>query len=256
MSVEVAQLLAGLACGLVGWFGPWVLRRLPEPAPDAPVNPDIAAEDPKPGVFQRAPVVRKIPYADLAARPGLGIRLAVATAVVGLLVAYRVEWSWDLLVALPLVPAGVLLAYVDWQTTYLPTRIIAPSYAVAIVTILIAGLASGDHDDLLRAVIGWAVYGGSFLLFWLVFPGGWGYGDVRLSGVLGLVLGALGWSELYVGILGGVLLGGLGGLVLTLVNRSFRKRFSYGPFMLAGALLAITAGKAITDALGYGSVMG
>lgn len=255
MSVEAALSLVVVLTALAGLAGPWVLRRLPEPAPDAPLRPDVADEPEKPGLLQRAPATHKIPYAELAARRGLGVRLMLATAVVAAVVAFRVEWGWDLLVAMPLVPVGVLLAYVDWRTTYLPTRIIAPAYAVAVVTILVAGLGSGDHDDLLRAVIGWAIYGGAFLLFWLVFPGGWGYGDVRLAGVLGLVLGSLGWPELYVGLMGGVLLGGLGGLVLTLVNRSFRKRFSYGPFMIAGAFLAMAFGSAITDALGYGSLM-
>jgi len=253
VSTEIAQALVALLAALVaGWASPGVLVRLPEPAPEAPLNPDVSEE---PGLFERAAVPQKVLYADLARRPRLGLWLGSVTLVVAAVVSFRVEWSWDLLVALPLVPALVLLAYVDGQTTYLPTRIIAPMYGVAVVSILVAAWGSGDHDDLLRALIGWAIYGGSFLLFWLVFPGGWGYGDVRLAGVLGLVLGALGWPELYVGLLGGVLLGGIGGLALTLVNRSFRKRFSYGPFMIAGALVAIAFGSAITDALGYGSLM-
>jgi leader peptidase (prepilin peptidase)/N-methyltransferase len=251
-STLVAAAVGMVAAGGAAWWAPSVLARLPEPEPDP--EPEPGADDP--GRFTRAPVAAKVLYADLARRPGLGLRLALAAGVLGAAVGMRLGLSWDLLVGLPLVPVVVVLAYVDWRTTYLPTRIIAPTYGVAVVSILVAGLASGAHDDLLRAVIGWAVYGGFFFAFWFVFPGGWGYGDVRLSGLLGLVLGYLGWSQLYVGMMSGVILGGVGGVLLGLVHRSLRRRYPYGPFMVAGALLGILVGHAVTNALGYQSLMG
>lgn len=270
MSTADTGSLVAAAVGLIGaggaaWWGPAVMARLPEPEPDPEpeIDPEIDPEvdpgaetDAQPGRFTRAPAVAKVLYADLARRPRLGLWLALASGVLGAAVGLRVDLSWDLLVALPLVPVMVVLAYIDWQTTFLPTRIIAPTYGVAVVTILVAALASGAHDDLVRAVIGWAVYGGFFFAFWFVFPGGWGYGDVRLSGLLGLVLGYLGWSQLYVGLMSGVLLGGLGGVLLGVVHRSLRRRYPYGPFMVAGAVVGILLGHAITDALGYGSLMG
>ena len=121
---------------------------------------------------------------------------------------------------LPLVPVGVALAVVDWRTRMLPTRLIAPTYAVTLVAILVAWLADGrDLADLGRTALGWLVYGGMFFVLWFVYPRGLGYGDVRLSGVLGLALGWVGWSELLLGIWDGLLLGGILGGLLALVTR-------------------------------------
>lgn len=250
MSSQTAGLVVGLLLGLVaGLLAPRVIAALPEPEPDPVPEP---GED-ESGRFERATATAKILYADLATAARLGLWLALVAGALGAVTGARLGWSEELLVALPLVPVAVVLAYIDWRTTYLPTRIIAPAYGVAVAGILIAALASDDRDDLVRAVIGWAIYGGFFFALWFVFPRGFGYGDVRLSGLLGLVLGYLGWSQLYVGIMSGVLLGGLGGVLLALVNPAYRKRFSYGPFMLAGAFLGILLGHDITDALGYGS---
>ena len=80
---------------------------------------------------------------------------------------------------------------------------------------------------------------------------GWGFGDVRLSRVLGPALGYLGWSEMLIGLVLIVLVGGIGGVVFAVVNRSLRKRVPYGPFMLVGAALAVVAGPALAQGLGY-----
>jgi leader peptidase (prepilin peptidase)/N-methyltransferase len=159
-------------------------------------------------------------------------------------------WSWSLLVVLPLVPIGVALAVIDWRTRMLPTRLIAPTYAVVVVTILVAWFAGERHlADLERTALGWVVYGGMFFLLWFVYPRGLGYGDVRLSGVLGLALGWLGWEELLVGIWCGVLLGGIVGGLLALVTR--RRDYPFGPFMLVGALAGVVLGQPVMSAL-YG----
>ncbi len=146
-----------------------------------------------------------------------------------------------------LVPVGVALAVVDWRTRLLPTRVIAPSYAVVTLLALAAALLGDDWPDLVRAGWGWAVAGGTFLLLWLIYPRGMGYGDVRLSGVLGIALGYLGWGELLVGVYAGFLLGGIGGTLLTLLRIVDRKAYPFGPFMLLGALIGVVWGASIAD---------
>jgi leader peptidase (prepilin peptidase) / N-methyltransferase len=67
-----------------------------------------------------------------------------------------------------------------------------------------------------------------------------GWGDVKLAGLLGMVLGYLSWAALVVGALAGFVLGAAVGVVVIAVKRGGRKTMlPYGPFMIAGALLAI-----------------
>jgi leader peptidase (prepilin peptidase)/N-methyltransferase len=247
-SSDLVAAVVGAAVGLVGGLlGPAVIARLPEPE----LDPEPAEGESEPrGRLQLSPVHDKVLYADLARRPGLAARLAVGAALAGAVLAGVLGSSVDLVVVLPLVPAGVWLGYVDWRTTFLPTRIIAPTYAVTVLAIAIAALVQDDRSDAVRAAGGWACYGGYFLLMWLIAPGV-GYGDVRLSGLLGLVLGWLGWAQLFVGMFAGLLLGGLGGALLTLLRIVPRGRNPFGPHMLAGAALAAMCGPWLAGQLGY-----
>lgn len=242
--------LLGLVLGLLlGWWVPAVVGRLPEPAPASDPEPDVEVDGAERASLPPAPP--KVPYAALAARPGLAWRTAVATGLVGAVLGASAGWNGSLLVLLPLAPIGVALAYVDWHTTLLPTRIIAPAYGLVVVCVLLAGFLDDDRDLVVRAGIGWAALGGFYLLLWLVYPRGLGYGDVRLSGVLGLALGYAGTAELVVGAYGAFLLGGLGGLLLGMIKVVNRKRFPFGPFMLVAALVGVAFGPWIATALGY-----
>jgi leader peptidase (prepilin peptidase)/N-methyltransferase len=214
---------------------------LPDAEPAEPVGqgvgetvaeavPDVVAAEPKEL------------YSAIAALPGLGWKCALASAVAAGLVGGKIGWEWALLPLVALVPVGVALAVVDWRTRLLPTKIIAPLYAVVVTLCVVASLLSGDWGDLRRAGWGWVLGGGTFLLLWLVYPRGMGYGDVRLSGVLGIALGYLGWGQLVVGVYAGFLLGGVGGTLLTLLRIVDRRAYPFGPFMLLGALAGVLWG--------------
>jgi leader peptidase (prepilin peptidase)/N-methyltransferase len=221
----------------------------PEPEPEPQPEPDQA----QPGSLRPGlpPPPPKELYADIAALRNLAWKTAAASGIVAAILAASVGWSWSLLFLLPLAPIGVSLALVDWRTTLLPTRIIAPTYGVTIVAILVVAIVDGSRDDLVHAAIGWAVMGGIFFLLWLIYPRGLGYGDVRLSGILGMSLGYLGWSELATGVYGAFLVGGVGGALLSLLKIVDRKRFPFGPFMLVAAVAAVAFGPWIVDRLGY-----
>jgi leader peptidase (prepilin peptidase)/N-methyltransferase len=111
-----------------------------------------------------------------------------------------------------------------------------------VIALCVLGGALGDWADLERAGWGWLLAGGTFLLLWLVYPAGMGYGDVRLSGVLGLALGFAGWGPLIVGVYAGFLLGGIGGSLLTALRIVDRRSYPFGPFMLLGAVVGILSG--------------
>lgn len=247
--VPLAALAAGLGGLATGPLVPRMIARLPEPEPE-PQEAAADAEEPEEPVEPVELEEPKEPYADIAARPGLAWKAALAAGAAAAALGLVLGWDVSLLVVLPLVPVGVALAVIDWRTRLLPTRLVAPSYLVTLGTLLAAWLLDGrDLHDLERAALGWLVYGGMFFVLWFVYPRGLGYGDVRLAGVLGLALGWVGWSELLLGIWSGLLLGGVLGGLLSLVTR--RRDYPFGPFMLLGALLGVVLGQPAATAF-YG----
>jgi leader peptidase (prepilin peptidase)/N-methyltransferase len=220
------------ACAVIGvvsgWFVPLLVARIPEPAPtDGPT---------------------KIPYADLGAAPGLAWKSALASGVFAGLVGLEVGWVWPLMFLLYLCPVGVALAYIDYRTRLLPTRLIAPSYAVVALFVLVCAAITRDTDDLVRAGAGWLIAGLAFWLLWRFTPG-MGYGDVRLSGVVGIALGYLGWPELLVGIYAGFLVGVVAWIPMRLFRITKDRNFPFGPFMLVGALVGVVWGAEVSGYL-------
>ncbi len=223
MDTSLAVIVAAVVGALGGAAGPRVIAALPEPS-----DPDDAKD--------------KTSYRRLAEAPGLAATLAIAAAATCALLAWSLGPSAPLPMWLYIGVVGVVLAYIDWRTRLLPTRLVGPSYAVVAALAVLASAVSGDWGALLRAALGWLVAGGLFFLLWFVYPKGMGYGDVRLSGVLGIALGWLGWAELFVGVYAGFLLGAFGGGLLALLRVVDRKRYPFGPFMLLGALVGVLLG--------------
>ena len=235
LAVVAGAALFGAAAGALL---PAVLARLPEPEPAPELDPVSPAG---------ATATVKVPYVTLARTPGLAVGSAAAAATACALVAWRLGWSAPLPAWLYLAVVGVLLAWIDARTRLLPTRIVGPSYLIVAALLLAASAVEGDWHALARAGLGWAIAGGSFLLLWVIHPRGMGYGDVRLAGILGMALGWLGWAEFGIGMYAGFLLGGVVGAVLVLLHLVDRKRYPFGPFMLAGALVGLVWGPAIVD---------
>jgi leader peptidase (prepilin peptidase)/N-methyltransferase len=248
MSQDVATVLVAVLVGLVtGAFGPAVLRRLPEPELDTP------PEDGEPEQGSRLtirPVYEKVRYAELADRRFLAGWLGLTALVVAGVLGARLGWSSDLAVTLVAVPAGTWLGYIDLRTTFLPTVLIYPTLLVALLVALAVGAGGDRWDDVTRALIGCALYGGVFFLLWWLLPG-YGFGDVRLGFLLGLLLGFLGWYEFVIGFMLAQFLGGFGGALLALLKLIDPRRNPFGPYMLLAAIVGAGFGPAIGNALGY-----
>jgi leader peptidase (prepilin peptidase)/N-methyltransferase len=164
----------------------------------------------------------------LAVRPPV---VEVATALLTALTVLRTGLSWELPAFLLLAVVGVLLAVVDLQHRLLPNRVVLPALAAGTALLLLAAVADGGWDALLRAVVGAAA---------LVSPGGLGMGDVKLAALLGLYLGWLGWSAVVLGALAGFVVQAVVALGLLATRRiGLRGELPFGPAMLAGAALVI-----------------
>ena len=192
-----------LVAAASGVLVPRIIERVPEPEPDEPDGPP---RTPRPtrrarpawhrGRRRRGSRAGRRPdeepketYFAIADSPGLLWKCVLAALVTGGLIGLAVGWDWSLLFLLPLVPVSLALTVIDWRTKLLPTWLIARTYVGLIVLVLVASLATQDWNDLVRAGIGWAGAGLLFFVLWYIHPRGLGYGDVRLSGILGIALG-------------------------------------------------------------------
>jgi leader peptidase (prepilin peptidase)/N-methyltransferase len=140
----------------------------------------------------------------------------------------------------------VALGLIDIDTRRLPDAIVLPSYLVGAVLFTLAAVFAGDYAALLRAGVGMAALWTAYLLMALAYPGGMGFGDVKLAGLLGMFLGWVGWGPLLVGAFAAFLLGGLFSLALLVTRMVDRKSgIPFGPWMLAGAWTGIIGGDSL-----------
>lgn len=242
MSELQAAIVCAVLAAVAGYLSPLVVRRLPEPAerPEEERSEAERAEGPKE------------PYAAVADLPWFASAAMLVSGAAAGLVAWTLGWDWVLLVVVPLVPVVVALSVVDLRTRMLPALVVWPAFLYALVAVVLHAWLVATWHDLQRALVclgvGYVFYFG----LWFVNPRGLGFGDVRLSAVLALVLGYLGAPQFVLGMYAGFLLLGVPGLVLALVKRRLsylRTHFPFGPFMAAGALLGIVAGPEILTSL-------
>jgi leader peptidase (prepilin peptidase) / N-methyltransferase len=180
----------------------------------------------------------------------------LGTSAVFVVSTIRIGFSAELPAYLYLGAIGVALALIDIDVKRLPNVIVLPSYIVSAALLAAAALVEQEWADLLRAGLGMAALYAFYFVLALVYPRGMGFGDVKLAGVLGGYLGWLGWAEVVSGGFLGFLFGGVVGGGLMLARRAGRRSMiPFGPFMLAGALVAILWGGALAD-LYLDSVLG
>jgi len=150
---------------------------------------------------------------------------------------------------LDLAAIGLALALIDLDVRRLPDVLTLPSYAVFAVFLGLATLLGSSSGDLVRALLGGLAMYSVYFLICSVYPKGMGFGDVKLSGLLGMATAWLGWGAWGVGLFAGFLFGGVWGMGLIASGRGGRKsKVPFGPFMLAGALTAVLVGQPLAGA--------
>jgi leader peptidase (prepilin peptidase)/N-methyltransferase len=165
--------------------------------------------------------------------------LEVATAALFGLAALRFGPTAELPAWLWSGAAGVLLSVIDLRERLLPNRVLLPA-TVGALLLLTAAAAAGDRwDDLLRAVLAGAAAFAVLLAMALVSPAGMGMGDVKLAGLLGLLLGWLGWPVVVAGFLLGFVVQAVLGLALIVLRRAGRDtELPFGPALVLGTAVA------------------
>lgn len=168
------------------------------------------------------------------------------TGVCWLLVALRFGWSWTLPAELVLTTGLIALAFIDYDHLKLPRAVVWPLGLAVGGLLVLASAVQGTWHRLLVAVICGVVEFAVLFTINFISPRALGFGDVRLSPVLGLALGWLGWRYAFWGFLGANLLGAVVGLALIAARRAERRTpIPFGVFLAVGAFVALFAAGAI-----------
>jgi len=251
--VAVLLIFVGLFGLVVGSFLNVVIHRVP--AGVSVVSPPSACPncDVRIRARHNLPVVGWLLLRGRCADCGepISVRYPLVELLTGLLFV-----AMALRLALPDLPAflyftaiGVALSAIDLDTRRLPNAIVLPSYPVIAVLLTASAAYQGDFWPLLRAGLGGLALFAFFVVLAVAHPAGMGFGDVKLAGLVGMVLGYLSWRALLVGGFAGFLLGAVVGIAVIALRKGDRRTaLPFGPFMVAGALLAVFTADALADA--------
>ncbi len=139
------------------------------------------------------------------------------------------------------------------------------SWAGAALGLVVGLMRNSWWETLLGGVVGYALMWILYKLGDVVMKGiaklrgrtledvALGYGDVNLSGVLGLILG---WPLIFPGLFLSILIGGVVSLIYLVVMIATKRyqlfmALPYGPFLIAGAFLLLFFGQQFIRVLGY-----
>lgn len=153
----------------------------------------------------------------------------MVTAGLWVAVAARFGWDWRLLPPLVLATSLTALSTIDMYVYRLPDRLVFPSIGLSAAVMVVAAFGIDHPSALSRAFAGMVGYGAMFMILHLASPKAMGFGDVKLSLLLGLHLGWAGgsvWNEwipvfrlVFYALLLSCLIGGIGGLLIAIARR-------------------------------------
>ena len=173
-----------------------------------------------------------VPWIELVCAAGFAI------------VAGQFGWAWALPAYLLFVFSSVAITWIDTRHHIIPNRIVYPTLFASLLLLLVAAALDDGFDSLLDALIGMCGAGAFFFIVWFIYPKGMGYGDVRLSLLIGLFTGWVGLGNVFLGVLAGLLLGAISGLLFVALRfTGMKDPIPYGPFLLAGAFISILFGS-------------
>lgn len=142
----------------------------------------------------------------------------------------------------------VALAIIDLRLLLLPNHVLYPTLVAVASLLAVAAAVDGRWADARSAAVGGVAGFAVMLVIHIINPAGLGFGDVRLSGLLGAALGWLSLGRVVLGLFLGFLAAALAGLGLMALGRKQGKdSLPFGPFLIVGALVAIVAGKELLD---------
>jgi leader peptidase (prepilin peptidase)/N-methyltransferase len=174
----------------------------------------------------------------------------VEVATAALFVAAALRLGDDDPAVLPafLVVFAALLAIsaVDLERFIVPNRILSPALFMSAPLLVVAAVIDGDWSSLLGAALGGVLAWVLLFAIHMASPKGMGFGDVRLAGLIGMLLGWLSIGHVLLGLFLAFLTAAVVGVGLMLTGVRGRKdRVPFGPFLALGAIAAVFVGGPI-----------
>ena len=172
----------------------------------------------------------------------------VEVATAGLFVAAAVRLGADPALPAFLVVFAALLAIsaVDLERYVVPNRILYPALFLAAPLLLVAAAVGREWSSLGGAALGGALAWGLLFAIHMASPRGMGFGDVRLAGLIGMLLGWLSIGHVLLGLFLGFLSAAVVGVGMVALGLRGRKdKVPFGPFLALGAVLAVLFGAPI-----------
>lgn len=166
------------------------------------------------------------------------VELVTAGVFVG--AVHFVGIGWSLPAYLWFASVTVVLSFIDLGHRLIPNRILLPGILVGLALLAAGAAPEGRLDDVAEAVATGAGYFVVLLVASLLTGGAIGMGDVKLAFLLGVFAGYGGWEVAVPAGAGAFLLAGLVAVILLALRRLNRHdHVPFGPFMVAGAWIAI-----------------
>lgn len=179
-------------------------------------------------------------------QPWSAIVVPAVTAVVFGLMAWAVPDPSVLPAYLVFAALMVTLTITDLQTKLIPNRILGPGTAIGVLLLAAGGLIAQDFTAIGHAAIGGFGYFGAMFVLAFIGRGALGFGDVKMSFIIGVFTGYVGLGSVVVAGVGAFIVAGLYSVVLIVTRLSNRKdMIPFGPFMTSAGLVAVVYGPTI-----------
>jgi prepilin signal peptidase PulO-like enzyme (type II secretory pathway) len=186
--------------------------------------------------------------------PARTVAAAAVTSVLWAAAAHRFGSHLVVTPFLVFLALAVAVSVTDLSHRLVPRQLLYGGLALIVPLLVVVSAVDHSWSDFGTAAIGGAAAFAVFFTIWFVVPRGMGFGDVRLSGVIGVTVGYLGLVHVYVAFLSGFVLGLVFGLVLMVGSSEGRKtRIPFAPALCAGAVIAIFWGGSGFHSLFSGS---
>ena len=145
---------------------------------------------------------------------------------------------------------SIVIAWIDADTMKIPSKLIYLSYIIVGILFVTATIISGNYYLLLNAFIGAIILGIVYFILFLMPKGPMGFGDVRLSLLIGFILGWFNLGSIFVGFILAFLLATIYYVPKMVINKSSMKgkKVPFGPWIIGGFWLAVFFGGQILKA--------